>query len=287
MQVVETSIRKILTRTSGYLQTVSSHSMQPYQGCSLGRSLCGVGCYVQHNGHLTRGRAWGSFVEARLNAADSYREHVSTERAWARRSRGRFAIFLSSSTEPFLPQETRYRVTESLLRAMVDDPPDELIVQTHSHRVADYIPLCQQLHACCRLRVHVSIETDREQLPGLPPHASSVARRMDAARRLKEAGIQTVVTVSPLLPIANPEAFFGEIAAAADAVVIDHFIEGDGSPDGRRTLRTALPAAMIRLDPVAATLDYRDRMVSMAQRYLPGRVGVNIDGFAGRYLPAP
>lgn len=287
MQVVESSIRKILTRTSGYLQTVSSHSMQPYQGCSLGRSLCGVGCYVQHNGHLTRGRAWGSFVEARLNAADSYREHVAAERAWARRSRGRFAIFLSSSTEPFLPQEARYRVTESLLRAMVNDPPDELIVQTHSHRVADYIPLFEQLHARCRLRVHVSIETDREQLPGLPPHASSVARRIEAALRLKTAGIQTVVTVSPLLPIADPEAFFREIAAAADAVVIDHYIEGDGSPDGRRTLRTALPAAMAELDPAAVTLEYRDRMVSVAQRYLPGRVGVNIDGFAGRYLPAP
>jgi hypothetical protein len=52
-----------------------------------------------------------------------------------------------------------------------------------------------------------------------------------------------VVTVSPLLPIADPERFFARLAGLADAVVIDHFIGGDGTPDGSRTLRTGLPAA--------------------------------------------
>jgi hypothetical protein len=28
-------------------------------------------------------------------------------------------------------------------------------------------------------------------------------------------------------------------------------------------------------------------MVRVARRHLPGRVGVNVDGFAGRYLPGP
>ena len=30
---------------------------------------------------------------------------------------------------------------------------------------------------------------------------------------------------------------------------------------------------------------YRDRIVELARRRFPGRVGVGIDGFAGRYLP--
>jgi hypothetical protein len=67
-------------------------------------------------------------------------------------------------------------------------------------------------------------------------------------------------------------------------VVLDHFIGGDGSPDGGRTLRTLLPAAMQRLDPDSTQLAYRDRMADIARRHLPGRVGVNVDGFAGRYL---
>lgn len=283
MHVTETTIKNILTRTTGYLRTVTSHSLQPYRGCTFGNSLCGVGCYVRHNGHVLRGRRWGGFLEVRTNAAESYRANYEREAAWGRRNCGRFSIFCSSSTDPFVPQESRYGATRSLLEAMLEAPPDLLVLQTHTHRVADYLDLCRALAARCELRLHVSIETDRARVPGLPPHASPVHRRLEACAALKAAGLTTVVTVSPLLPIEQPERFFAGIAAVADAVVIDHFIEGDGSPDGGRTWRTPLPAAMAGLDPDSVTLDYRSRIVETARRFLPGRVGVSIDGFAGRF----
>jgi len=169
-------------------------------------------------------------------------------------------------------------------RTDTSEPPDLLILQTHSHRVSDCLDLCRELHRRCRLRVHVSIETDIEQFPGLPPHASSVERRFQAAGALHAAGIETVVTVAPLLPMRDPERFFGRVAECAAAVVIDHFIGGDGTADGGRTRRTSLPQAMAAVDPGSVGLAYRDRMVRIAQRHLPGRVGINIDGFAGRYL---
>jgi hypothetical protein len=135
------------------------------------------------------------------------------------------------------------------------------------------------------LRFHLSIESDLDRLPGLPPPASSVEQRFEAARRLKEAGQRVVITVAPLLPIARAEAFFSRIAEVADAVVIDHFIGGDGTPDasGARTRRTPLPQAMARVEPLSVALDYRDRIVAIARSILPGRVGVGIDGFAGRF----
>jgi DNA repair photolyase len=283
MLVTDTRVKSILTRTTGFLKSVSSHSLQPYRGCSFGGSLCGVGCYVQHNGFVTRGQPWGTFLDARTNAAAVYLEAVERERRWARQSRGRFSIFMSSSTDPFVPQEDRFRVTRGVLEAMLREPPDELTVQSHTHRVANYLDLYQTLAATCDLRIHVSIETDRERLPGLPAPASSVAARFDAAARLRSAGVRVVVTVSPLLPIADPVSFFTRIAHSADAVVIDHFIEGDGSPDGSRTLKTALPDAMAELDPRSANLAYRDEMVAIARHIMPGRVGVSADGFAGRF----
>jgi hypothetical protein len=185
-----------------------------------------------------------------------------------------------------LPQESRYGITRSLLAAMLDDPPDLLIVQTHSHRVIDSLSLLAELRQRCELRVHLSIETDRERIERLPPHASSVAQRFAAAAALKQSGLTTVVTVSPLLPIERPDFFFRQISEVADAVVIDHFIQGDGSPDGSRTLRTPLPNAMSAIEPASVTLTYRDQMVAIASRWLPGRVGVNIDGFAGRWTSA-
>ncbi|WP_437191206.1 hypothetical protein [Planctomicrobium sp. SH527] len=285
LQLNQVTIGNILTRTSGYLQTVSSHSVQPYCGCTFGRSLCGVGCYVRHNGHLLRGRSWGEFLDVRVNAAESYQTHYERERNWAHRQRGTFSLFCSSSTDPFLPQEKKWQITRSLLLAMQEQPPDELILQTHSPSVLDVIEILISLNTRCRLRVHLSIETDRDRIPGLPPPAASVQARLNTCKKLRSAGIRTVVTVAPLLPIESPHRFFEQIADVADAVVIDHFIQGDGSDDGSRTLRTQLPMKMAAVDPSSITLAYRDQMVAVAQQYLPGRVGVNIDGFAGRMLP--
>ena len=45
--------------------------------------------------------------------------------------------------------------------------------------------------------------------------------------------------------------------------------------------------AMSHVDPASVALSYRDRMVAVAQVLMPGRVRVNIDGFAGRFLPPP
>jgi DNA repair photolyase len=288
MDVSTTSVTRILTRSGGYLSAVASHSLQPYRGCALGNSLCGVGCYVRHSWYLTRGQPWGSFVEARTNAAEAYADEYDGERAWARRARGRFGVFMSSATEPFQPAERRHGVTRRVLEAMVERPPDLLIVQSHSHHVADYLDLYPAVaRACGEVRFHISIESDRDQLPGLPPSASPVAKRMAAAAALRAAGLRVVATVSPLLPIDDPPAFFRRLAEVADAVVVDHFIGGDGSAGGTRTRRTPLPLAMAAVQPRSVSLAYRDEMVEVARQWFPpGCVGIEADGFAGRMLDA-
>ena len=232
---------------------------------------------------MTRGAEWGSFLDVRTNAAESYAANVDRERRFAH-ERGRpFTIFLSSSTDPFVPQEQRYHITRSVLETMLDSPPDTLILQTHSHRLVDYLELYRALAQVCNVRIHLSIETDRDRIPGLPNHASSVDGRFKAAAQLKQAGLNVVITVSPLLPIADPEQFFARVAECANAVVLDHFIGGDGSSDGSRTRRTELVPAMAALEPTSVELSYRDEMAEIALRHLPGRVGVHTAGFAGRF----
>jgi len=44
------------------------------------------------------------------------------------------------------------------------------------------------------------------------------------------------------------------------------------------------PLAMEKLHPGAASLAYRQEIVEIAKVYFPGRIGVIIDGFAGRFL---
>jgi DNA repair photolyase len=168
---------------------------------------------------------------------------------------------------------------------MTELPPDLLIIQTHTHLVTEYVDLYRVLAERCEFRVHLSIESDLDRLPGLPPPASSVEQRFGAAAALKQAGLFVVVTVAPLLPIESPASFFGRIAQAADAMVIDHFVEGDGTSAGSRTVRTKLPEAMAAINRNSVDLEYREQMVAIAKPVMPGRVGVSVDGFAGRYLP--
>lgn len=283
MRVEAVECRSILTRTGGYLADVSSHSVNPYIGCGLGRSLCGVGCYAQHNRWLTRGAPWGSVVTAKINAADVYRRTYEKEKRWA----GRLRLFLASSTEPFQPAEKRFGVTCRLLEAMVELPPEELVVQTHSPRVVEVLPTLVALHARCQLRVHVSIESDRDTLPGLPRPAATVASRLRACQALRDADLRVVATIAPLLPIEDPRRFFTQLGAVCSEVVIDHFIGGDGSVDGARTKRTPLPLAMAAVEPGSVTPEYRRRMLDVAMEILgPSRVGVGQRGFAGERLDA-
>jgi hypothetical protein len=80
----------------------------------------------------------------------------------------------------------------------------------------------------------------------------------------------------------HPDAFFENLAeAGADAVVIDHFIEGDGTPEGSRTWKTELPRHMEAINAESTRLEYRDRIAAIARNYLP--VGISAAGFAGHY----
>src|SRR5205085_4720563 len=139
---------------------------------------------------------------------------------------------------------------------LVDLPPDYLIVQTHSHHVIDYLDLYPTLAERTDLRFNISIESDRDNLPGLPPSASTVKKRIEAARKLRDAGLYVMAAVSPLLPIDDPESFFAELATAVNSLVIDHYIGGDGSVGGTRTAKTPLPLAMRQILQHSVDLAY-------------------------------
>ncbi len=282
MEITEVQCQSILTRVGGYLKPVCSHSLNPYVGCGFGQSACGVGCYVRHNAWLTKGREWGSFVEVKTNAPEIYLKTCKAEQRWTHRRHQPFAIFFSSSTEPWQPAERQYRVTRRLLEAMRTHPPDELILQTHATAMQEDLPLVAALSSQCRLRVHVSIEGDIERLPGLPPPPATVQKRIELLRRLSESGIFAVACLSPLYPMQQPAAFFEQLAqAGASAVVIDHFIGGDGTAEGSRTWKTDLPRSMEAVDAESTRLEYRDRIAAIARNYLP--VGLSAAGFAGHY----
>jgi len=282
MQIREIRVASVLTRTGGFLRQGFSHTLNPYAGCAYGGALCGLPCYAQHNSWTTRGRDWGGFLDVKVNAPEVYRERYEAERRWAA-ARGGLRIYMSSVTDPYVPQERRYRITRALLAGMIERPPDRLVLQTHTpHPLWDIDLLAGLRRAGTGLCVNISIETDREDLgPGFPPHATRVADRIEALATLRAAGIPCAAVVAPLLPLDDAASFARRLGEAADHVILDHFLLGDGSPGGLRTRRTGFPD---RLRAAGwedwTTLERFEQVCEVFRRALgEERLGVSRQGF--------
>ncbi len=221
-------------------------------------------------------------MDVKTNAADLYLKTVMREKTWAHKNSKPFSIFMSSSTDPWQPAEKTYQITRKVLQAMRTNPPEEIILQTHSSSILEDIDLIDELSRKCKLRVHISIEGDSDRLPGLPLPPCSVENRIRALERFSSRGIFTVICLSPLYPLKNADLFFRKLkVAGASAVIIDHFILGDGTSDGSRTHKTPLPSLMKNIAPESIHLSYREKVVGIARKYLP--VGISATGFAGTY----
>jgi DNA repair photolyase len=278
----------ILTPTSGFLKTGFTHTINAYQGCAFARSLCGVFCYAQHNHWISRGRAWGLYA-AKRNVREAYRRDHDRIKRPKRGEPKPLKIYMSSSTDPYLPQEKRLRLTWSILDEMRERPPDVLVIQSHHTMIDRDIDLIAELARQCEVWISLTVETDMDPVPGLPPHASPPARRLETLRTFRGRGIWTQATVSPLLPLASPDTFARQLDLACDRVILDHYLIGDGSPNGWRTKKTALAEKLDQAgfgawNELTKLYEIRDLFTGVLG---PERVLIGCDGFnaVGTTLP--
>jgi DNA repair photolyase len=94
--------------------------------------------------------------------------------------------------------------------------------------------------------VSLTLETDDDEVRRrLTPTSPSVARRVATARSLRAAGVFVQLAVSPMIP--NCAQRFAELAATcADRVIIDTYLDGDGS-GGKRSRALGIPQLYARL----------------------------------------
>jgi DNA repair photolyase len=269
--------RSILTeQKGGFLQTGYSHSLNGTNGCAFAGAACGVYCYAQF-GPQVMGREW-KLHGVKRNVRDAYRRDYDR----ARRKGGRVNIYMSSACDPYQPHEATLKLTRGLLEEMLVRTPDVLVVQTRNPLVTRDLDLLLPLSTRCELWVSMTVETDYERAQdlGLPPHATPVAKRVEALRALKDAGVPAQAAVSPLLPLRDPEAFARRLGEASDRVVIDHYLLGDGA-NGLRTKRTGFPAI---LEAAGLgewnTLAKFEEVKRVFERVLgPSRVNISTAGF--------
>lgn len=230
----------ILTETSGFLGDGFTHTINAYSGCSFAGSVCGEYCYAQHNHWITHGRDWKLYGVKR-EVAEAYRRDYDRIRSSKRKSPVAIRIYMSSSTDPYLPQEKTLGVTRQLLEAMCERPPDLIVIQTRSPLILRDSDLISRLSELTNVWVSITVETDMDSIPGFPSYATPIGQRLEALSDFRKRGVRTRATVSPLLPVRDIPQFAETLGRAADSVTLDHYLLGDGSPGGLRTRRTRFP----------------------------------------------
>jgi DNA repair photolyase len=225
--------RSIFSPATGFIRRGGfDWSCNPYVGCTFGCTYC----YAMFLPQNRRPREdWGRWVQAKQNA-------VELAHKQAPKLAGQ-SVYLSSVTDPYLPAERSLFLTRGILEALAPHRP-RLLVQTRGPLVVRDIDVLRRFD---RVRVNVSIPTDSEDVRrAFEPKAPPLERRWQAAAELRAAGLAVGLCLTPLLPLADPEAFADRVAAfRPDVLVVQQFHDAEGrfGADTRAEARQLLAAS--------------------------------------------
>jgi len=102
--------KTLLTPTGGFLKKGFTHTVNIYSGCSFAKTVCGTFCYAQHITWTTKGRPWG-FYGAKKNIRKAYQKEYDRIKNPSRGKPKPLNIYLSSITDPYVPQEQTLHLT--------------------------------------------------------------------------------------------------------------------------------------------------------------------------------
>jgi len=222
--------RTILTPASGFIRRYR-YSLNPYSGCRFACEYCYARAFAPT---AEKRRTWGEWASAKRNAAA-----LITKACADGTLQSGDAIYMSSATDPYQPAEHRLRLTRSILEAILaSGVQPRLTVQTRSPIVARDIDLFQQFEY---IRVNISVTTDSEQVRlRYEPKAPAIKARLRAARALGDAGIPIGISISPMLPLGDVEAFANTVASLNAAEYVSQYM----APPGPIFAAGTLPATL-------------------------------------------
>ena len=183
MIVTETTARSIITKSN---LPEADYVINPYTGCSHACRYCYARFMKRFTGHS---EPWGSFVDIKMNAADLIPESSG-------KYRGK-SVFLSSVTDPYLPQEKKYGLTRRILEKLIHLEP-RLGIQTKSDLIVRDIDILKKFEFCeAGLTITTLDDSVRREIE---PGTSPVPNRIAALKAMHDAGLTTYAFIGPILP---------------------------------------------------------------------------------------
>lgn len=185
-------------------------SINPYRGCEHG---C-VYCYARP-AHAYLGLSPGLDFETKLffkpDAATLLEKELSKPGYRCRR------IHLGADTDPWQPAERTLGITRSVLEVL-DRFEHPVSVITKSALIARDADVLGRMAARGLAKAYVSVTTlDRPLARAMEPRAATPTKRLEAMRRLADAGVPVGVGFAPVIPGLNDQELEAVLEAAADA----------------------------------------------------------------------
>src|SRR6516225_10338495 len=187
--------RKIITRNDS--PDISfDRSINPYRGCEHG---C-IYCFARPT-HAYLGLSPGLDFETKLLAKPEAPRLLAEE--LSRPSYKPAPIGLGTNTDPYQPIEREMRITRRVLEVLAAFNHPVTIV-TKSALVTRDIDILAEMAKKSLAHVSISVTTlDKHLARKMEPRAPTPPRRLDAMRRLAEAGIAVGVMAAPMIPALN------------------------------------------------------------------------------------
>lgn len=251
----------ILTEGKGFMSEYD-FTLNPYSGCSFGCTYC-YAAFFSRSEELSRN--WGHWVVIKQNALQLLIEKRN-------KSLSGKTIYMSSVTDPYQPIERELNLTRSLLEELLQYHQPRLVIQTRSPIAVRDIDLFKQFKA---IQVNMTITTDSEIVRKVfEPLCSSNKSRLKAIKEINDAGVNTCINITPLLPIENAEDFAKKLLNTG----IKKFIIQPFHSDKGKFVASTREKAMQLIKEMDWSFDKYQKVLETIQKYIPD-IGIGKDGF--------
>jgi DNA repair photolyase len=188
-------------------------SINPYRGCEHG---C-IYCYARPS-HSFLGHSAGIDFETKLYAKTNAAGLL--ERELARANYVPKTIALGTVTDPYQPIERTLQISRQVLEVL-ERTQHPVGIVTKSALVVRDVDILARMARQGLVKVALSVTTlDRRLARAMEPRAATPPKRLEAMRRLSDAGVPVTVMVAPVIPALNDHEIEAILSAAKDAGAI-------------------------------------------------------------------
>ena len=206
VQYFEIAARSVLNRTKPGMPF--QWTINPYRGCEFGCQYC----YARYTHEFMEMDV--TDFEDRIYAKAAAPHLLRQELARVGR---RDSIAIGTATDPYQPAERRFGHTRALLEVFARERGRHLGITTKSDLVLRDLELLREIARGNVLSINLTITTLNENLARrLEPRAPRPGLRLEAVRKLSEAGLAVGVFPNPIMPqLTDGERQLDRLAKAA------------------------------------------------------------------------